>query len=391
MNRLRSISESSVRRAPVRTLLLNIVLTFAALHLWSAGLCAQAVIPGAPPYRIEAARWEAAERIFRSDPRWLGGDGAASVDLGHGRVLWLFGDSFIDPSGSGSRRTSDLVRNSIAVQTGYDPTRASMQFAWKMKDGKPAAFFARPGENWFWPASGLMVGKRLLVFLMEVGTAGNELGFEARGWKAALIANPQEEPGRWRLTYLKSPQRQGFIVGAGNALLENGFLMAFATDGKDRAVYLVRWPERSARAGTLTSPQWWAGDKTGWIGSPAGRKKPQRLISEGQTEFTVEYRPRLQRYLRVQTLSLMNPCMAISAAAAVTGPWSGQTCFFSPPEQGMPDLLIYAGKSHPMLRGADMAFTYCVNTTREERLLTDMTIYFPIMLKGRIMADGAPP
>ena len=391
MNCRRPISESSVKPAPVRTLLLDIVLTLAVLHLWSAGLCAEAVIQGSSPYRIEAARWEAAEKIFRSDPRWLGGDGASSVDLGHGRVLWLFGDSFIDLSGSGSRRTSDLVRNSIAVQTGYDPTSASMQFAWKMKDGKPAAFFPLKGENWFWPASGVMVGKRLLIYLMEIKTAKNELGFEARGWKAVLINNPQEEPSRWRLTYLKSPQRQGIIVGSGNALLENGFLKVFAADGKDRAVYLVRWPERSARAGTLTSPQWWAGDKAGWVGSPADRKKLQPVIAEGQTEFTVEYRPQLQRYLQVQTLSIMNPCVAISTAAAATGPWSGQTCFFSPPEQGMPDLLIYAGKSHPMLRGADMVFTYVVNTTKEDRLLTDMTIYFPTMLKGRITADRAVP
>lgn len=391
MNRLRSISESSVKRAPVRALLPGIVLALAVLHLWSAALCAQSVIPGASPYRIEAARWEEAEKIFRSDPRWLGGDGAASVDLGHGRVLWLFGDSFIDPSGSGSRRTSDLVRNSIAVQTGYDPTSASMQFAWKMKDGKPAPFFARQGENWFWPASGVMAGKRLLIFLMEIGTAKNELGFEARGWKAVLITNPQEEPDRWRLTYLKSPQRQGFIVGAGNALLENGFLTVFAADGKDRDVYLVRWPERSARAGTLTSPQWWAGDKAGWVGSPADRKRLQRVIAEGQTEFTVEYRPRLRHYLQIQTLSLLNPCLSIAAAAAATGPWSGKTCFFSPPEQDMPDLLIYAGKSHPMLHGTDMAFTYCVNTTKEDRLLTDMTIYFPIMLKGRITTDRTAP
>ncbi len=209
MNCLRSTSESAIKRAPVRTLLLDIVLILAVLHLWSAGLCAQAVIPGSPSYRIEAARWEAAEKIFRSDPRWLGGDGAASVDLGHGRVLWLFGDSFIDPSGSGSRRTSDLVRNSIAVQTGYDPTNASMQFAWKMKDGKPAAFFARQGENWFWPASGIMVGNRLLIFLMEVGTAGNELGFEARGWKAVLINNPQEGAQPLEIDLSEEPAETG--------------------------------------------------------------------------------------------------------------------------------------------------------------------------------------
>jgi len=391
MNCRRSISVSPVKPMPVRALLLRIVLTIAVLALWSAGLPAEGVHQGASPYRIEATRWAAAEKIFRSDPRWLGGDGAASVDLGHGRVLWLFGDSFIDLAASGSRRTSDLVRNSIAIQTGYDPTSASMQFAWKMKGGKPAAFFARQGENWFWPASGIMVGKRLLIFLMEIKTARNELGFEASGWKAVLINNPQEEPSRWMLTYLKSPQRHDLIVGSGNPLLENGFLQVFATDGKDRAVYLVRWPERSTQAGTLTSPQWWAGDKAGWVGSPADTEKLPRIIADGQTEFTVEYRPRLQNYLQVQTLSIMNPCLAMSTAATTTGPWSKQVCFFTPPEQGMPDLLIYAGKSHPMLRGAEMAFTYVVNTTKEERLLKDMTIYFPAMLKGRITADRTVP
>lgn len=390
MNRRRSILKSSSKSAPLRMLLLEIILTLAFLPLWSAGLSAEGVHQRASPYRIEATRWAAAEKIFRSDPRWLGGDGAASVDLGHGRVLWLFGDSFIDLAASGSRRTSDLVRNSIAIQTGYDPTSASMQFAWKMKNGKPAAFFARQAENWFWPASGIMVGKRLLIFLMEIGTARNELGFEARGWKAVLINNPQEEPSRWILTYLKSPQRQSLIVGSGNPLLENGFLQVFAADGRDRAVYLVRWPERSARAGTLTSPQWWAGDKAGWVGSLADQEKLPRII-DGQTEFTVEYRPRLQNYLQVQTLSIMNPCMAMSTAAAVTGPWSKQACFFTPPEQGMPDLLIYAGKSHPMLRGAEIVFTYVVNTTKENRLLKDMTIYFPVMLKGRITADSIVP
>jgi hypothetical protein len=391
MNHQRSVSESPIKSAPVRAFLLGIFLILAFLHLWSEGLSAEGIIPGSSPYRIEATRWEAAEKIFRSDPRWLGGDGASSVDLGDDRVLWLFGDSFIDHSGSGSRRTSDLVRNSIAIQTGYDPTSAKMQFTWKMKGDKPTAFFSRQGENWYWPASGIVVGKRLLIFLMEVKTAKNELGFETSGWKAVLINNPQEEPGRWILTYLKSPQRQSLIVGSGNPLLENGFLKVFAADSKDRAVYVVRWPERSARAGTLTSPQWWAGEKAGWVRSPTDQKKLQRIIADGQTEFTVEYLPQLRRYLQVQTLSIMNPCVAMSTGDAAVGPWSIQACFFTPPEQGMPDLLIYAGKSHPMLRGADMVFTYIVNTTREDRLLKDMTIYFPAMLKGRITANRTYP
>lgn len=386
-----SILVLSFRHKRARSILLGIVLGLVGIGLSPAGNAFEGVLQESSPYRIEAQRWEEAGKIFRSDSHWLGGDGATSVDLGHGRVLWLFGDSFIDLSGSGARRTSDLVRNSIAIQTGYDPANAEMQFFWKINGSKPADFFSLAGDHWFWPASGIMIGKRLLIFLMDIKSAGNAFGFEVCGWKAVRIDNPQKTPDHWILTYLKSPQKQGFIVGSGNPVLESGFLQVFAADFRDREVYLVRWPERSAVAGTLVRPQWWAGDKAGWIGPEDTGVQPRSIIAKGQMEFSVEYVPQLKSYLQIQTLSIMNPCLAISTAKALTGPWSSHVCFFDPSEQGMPDTLIYAGKSHPMLRGADMVFTYVVNTTKEDRLLKDMSIYFPIMLKGRINADRILP
>ncbi|MBA3027650.1 MAG: DUF4185 domain-containing protein [Desulfobacteraceae bacterium] len=335
-------------------------------------------------FRIEAEPWEEAEKIFRSDSRWLGGDGASSVDLGHGRVLWLFGDSFIDLSGSGVRKADGFVRNSIAIQTGYDPSKARMQFFWKKKGTEPSGFFSLSGDHWFWPSSGIMVGKRLLIFLMEIQTAENDLGFDISGWKAVMIENPKKSPDQWRVIPLISPRKQSLIVGSGTPILEKGFLHVFAADSRDRAVYLVRWPESAALAGTLTAPLWWTGEKTGWVGPEDTGVKPQRIMEKGQMEFTVEYVPELKTYVQVQTLSIMNPCLALSTALSITGPWSSQTCFFAPPEQGVASNLIYAGKSHPMLVGADRVFTYVVNTTKEENLLKDMSIYFPILLKGCI-------
>ena len=379
------------RQKRTRSILFGIVLGLVGLGLSPAGNAFESVFQESSSFLTEVQRWEEADKIFRSDSHWLGGDGATSVDLGHGRVLWLFGDSFIDLSGSGARETSALVRNSIAIQTGYNPTNAGIEFSWKMKGTKPAAFFSLAGDHWFWPASGIIVGRRLIIFLMEIKTARNALGFEACGWKAVLVENPQKTPSQWILTYLKSPQKDGFIVGSGNPVLENGFLQVFATDSRDRSIYLVRWPERSAVTGTLVRPQWWAGDRLGWIEAEDTGVKPLGIIQKGQMEFSVEYVPQLKSYLQIQTLSIMNPCLAASTAQTLKGHWSSHVCFYSPPEQGMPDTLIYAGKSHPMLHGADMVFTYVVNTTKEDRLLKDMTIYFPIMLKGRINADRILP
>ncbi len=378
------------KSTPAGSILLIILLSLAGLCFSSSGNAFESPYQESSSFRIEAHRWEEADKLFRSDSRWLGGDGAASVDLGHGRVLWLFGDSLIDLSGSGVRRTSDLVRNSIALQKGYDPASAEMQFVWKMNGNRPAAFFSKGSDHWFWPGSGIMVGNRLLIFLMEIKKARNPLGFDACGWKAVWIENPGETPDKWKLTYLKSPVKDGLIVGSGNPVLENGFLYVFAADNKDRAVCLVRWLEGSAITGTLTSPQWWAGEEMGWVGPEVRAAKPRPIIADGQMEFSVAYVPRLKSYLQVQTLSMANPCLSMSTAKALTGPWSRHACFFTPSEKGMPEILIYAGKSHPMLHGADMVFTYVVNTTREDRILNDMSIYFPNMIKGRIKTDRIP-
>ena len=59
--------------------------------------------------------------MFHRDPEWLGGDDAYSVDLGDGRVAWFFGDSFVAPTTPGERRGTTMVRNSVGLQTGYDP------------------------------------------------------------------------------------------------------------------------------------------------------------------------------------------------------------------------------------------------------------------------------
>src|SRR5262245_16795073 len=80
---------------------------------------------------LEARPWEEADQLFRSDLRWRGGDVAYSIDLGHERVLWLFGDSFIADKPGGVRSASHMVHNGIAIETGYDPSKASLKFYWR--------------------------------------------------------------------------------------------------------------------------------------------------------------------------------------------------------------------------------------------------------------------
>jgi len=105
--------------------------------------------------------WHEADRLFRSDPRWRGSDDAYSIDLGDERTLWLFGDSFI----GSARREATFVRNSIALQTGSDPAKATIEFRWS--DG-PSSFFADRGDTWLWPLHGARLNGHLILFFMHV-------------------------------------------------------------------------------------------------------------------------------------------------------------------------------------------------------------------------------
>ncbi|MDD4858126.1 MAG: hypothetical protein PHD74_08485, partial [Candidatus Krumholzibacteria bacterium] len=165
---------------------------------------------------FEASAWREADRLFHRDPHWVGADVASSVDLGGGRILWLFGDSWIDPSGTGARGTARMVSNSVAIQTGTDPTTAAIRFYWgKAADGSPDALFPdRNGES-LWFGNGVRVDDRLVLFFARTlrGT-GTGLGFEHVGWTAVMVQNPDDEPSAWRVRPLQTPANPlGILVG----------------------------------------------------------------------------------------------------------------------------------------------------------------------------------
>ena len=165
-----------------------------------AALAIEVALLGCATQSPRARSWEESDSLFRSEPRWLGGDAASSVDLGGDRVLWLFGDSFVATSAACVRGESKLVRNSVALQVGRDPLRASMRFGWGVDAASeaPASFFADEGERWHWPLGGALVDGVLVVFLAVLrATPGEGLGFATDGWRIALVDDPSAPLESW--------------------------------------------------------------------------------------------------------------------------------------------------------------------------------------------------
>ena len=334
---------------------------------------------------FEVSAWREADILFRRDPNWIGGDAASTVDLGGGRTLWLFGDTWIDPSGKGTRNGARMVSNSLAIQTGSDPATAAIKFFWgKAPDGSPTAFLPDRGKERLWFGNGVRVDDRLILFANRIISTNTGIGFESVGWAAVMIDNPDAEPTQWNIRPLETrPNHLGIIVGFAAVMQRDGYVYAFGSQDpvKSHPIYAARWPVAEVRKGNLLQPEWWAGERLGWV--PDSSTEPRwPLFENGQSELTIHFDEAAQRFLTVQTQGIFGPGdVAMRAAPALTGPWTAPRMLYRPPEFYRPNVLIYSAKAHPHLTGADLAITYATNTTQFAEHLTDNNIYYPRFVK----------
>jgi hypothetical protein len=367
-------------RAPLATLLVLVSITAALFSTALAG-----------SNGFSADPWPEAGARFRQNGVWLGGDGAVSVDLGGGRVLWLFGDSFVAPQAGVGRQRAVVIRNSLAIQKGRDPQISSIRFYWAKTPDGPAAFFGANNDRWLWPAGGLVVAEQLVVFFMRLRPAGNALGFDYDGWCVAAIDDFHKPPAKWAWRWLKSAAGSPRVaLGAAGVLRRGDFLFAWgARQSGRRELHLARWPLSCLRSGDLSAPHWWMGRSRGWAIASPGQDQPEALFAEAPAEMSIHWESCLRRYFAVQTQGFGAGGLYYRTARRPWGPWSEPRVFFHPPEFGQSQALIYAARAHPELTGSQLVVTYMVGHLDFARLLRDYSLYYPRFLKGRFRASAS--
>jgi hypothetical protein len=344
------------------------------------------------PKVVSVEPWPEADRLFRTDPLWLGSDDAYSIPLSGDRVLWLFGDTFVAPRPGAVRRECSFVRNSIGIQQGLDPSRASISFHWGEDDG-PTDFFA-DDAGWLWPLHGALLGGRLLLFFMKVRSPQAASGgidewmdsdslsfFEVYGWGARLVHNPDDSPVDWKVEDLVCPTNDiGIVLGAA-ALVEDVLYLWGWTQERDG--YLARLRINDAAAGDFSGLQWWSRDGR-WNPKP---QHDEVALDQAQTEFTVHRHRSVGELFQVQAMGLSPADLTIRWTSVPTGPWSEILPFFRIPESERERVIAYAGKAHPHLAGAHLVLTYASNGDAADVTLDDDTIYYPRFVKVALSND----
>jgi hypothetical protein len=352
-----------------------------ALVLALAAACAPASPAASPALQglagAHAEAWPEADALFHQDPDWLGADAAYSIDLGANRSAWLFGDTFVATSPARVRSASKMVHNTVAVQTGRDPTRASMQFAWAKNPDGPGSFFGEsPDGTYAWPGHGARVGSRLVVFLTRVQASTGGLGFTLVGWRVVVVDDPDAVPSVWKPRDLPVPvaaDSRG-VVFASAVLVRDGFLEAYGAAEPTHEIYAIRWPASAIDAGDLSHPEWWCG-ASGW--AKDGASCAAVVLAPGTTETSISASPKLGGFVAAQTNGFGAATIGLRFARTPTDAWSDGVTVFRPPESDRPHTLVYAGKAHPELAGGDLVLTYASNDTDLASLVSDTSIYFP--------------
>lgn len=342
-----------------------------------AGEVAQSRMP------FTSSPWESGQKMFYSDPYWRGGDCASTVDLGDGRVLWLFADSYIGvkPPYRRDYCCVEMIRNCMGIQTGYDPSVADFTVYWPGTKDTPEAFFPAEDTSWFWPGNGIRIDDMLIVFLMRVCDSDSGLGFMTCGHAAFLISDIDGNPGEWSISRLQLPDNPfGIMLGAAT-ILEPPYLYAFSVkEPGDHSMYLARWHSDSVLMGSTEAIEWWTGDSSAWVPESRLTFEPAVIFPDGETELSVVYDAKTGQYLAIQTVGFGATDVMMRTSPALTGPWSALQLVYEPPEKSKPKVMMYAAKAHPELIGADLIITYNTNAPIE-MIIQDTTIYYPRLVR----------
>lgn len=330
-------------------------------------------------YKVQVKELQSYDTYFTSNGEWRGADGAGSIDLGNGKVLWLFSDTFICQDSTRSRKGAKIIRNSIGIQEGYDLKTASIRYYWNRSQKEPLAFFHRPGDNWLWLGHGAMIKNKLIIFFMNERNTDKGLGFESIGWSAVLISNPNDDPSQWEMNYIDGSDTFGLIAGSAAVLKDEKYLYAYgAVEPSTHEIYLMRWPIEEACSGKLSNPEWWINEQ--WQERKNRLPVPAPLFIGG-TEFSVHYDASLKKYIQIQSFGFGDATLGLRMADRIEGKWTSPYLFHKPSYPGIKKPFMYAAKAHPELKGDGICITYNVNSFDFGELIENQTLYFPKIMQ----------
>jgi hypothetical protein len=316
----------------------------------------------APSVPSSASAYQAAfNNLRKTYTEWASADGAVPVPIDGGRVLWMFGDTYVGKVGSSGNITPPdvLVNNSFVLQTGacFKPLMGGAPLARTNKIPNPTT------GQFYWPASGIMDGGGLQIFMLRVQSAGSALGFQILGMEVATFSLSSFNKGGSTSVPWQSSKSFGqanfsdgthvYFYGSYNAGESNG------SGSPEQRHYVAR--ALVGQVKNIGSWEYWNG--TDWTVNNPGAAVPMTFepgtpaVDGYQLDgpaggFSMTAAPAGADYAYLGTAKLLDAFSADVSVFTADNPWGPWTYRGKVADTNFPGLSTYSAFTHLALPGA---------------------------------------
>ncbi len=293
--------------------------------------------------------------FFTRNYGWNGGDGAYSLLLPDGRIIWSFGDSFygvVDPGRIRNGNKNVMVRNAFLVQESKHSDHFVSLNQGELEHTETLIKYKDFDEHqkWYWPLDATVYEDQLQMVLMRMKKNGEGMwGFAGEAIDLAVFTLPQLE-----LTNIIC-NKVSDDLPYGSAICEAGdgytYLYGSSRTGLTTWMHIARAPQ-----GNLTNDwQFWNG--TEWQAEPSDfaiHRDVSSMFSiwkENERYFLFTQEPNLGRKL------------FLFESESPMGPFINKKLLYEiPAEHGTGDMFSYNAIVHPELSTpGELLVNYSIN------------------------------
>ncbi len=317
------------------------------------------------------------ESQFLQSKMWSGSDGAYSVDLGNGKAIWLFSDTFIGIISGGKRRHNAMINNSIGLQ---DIKAGKMSFFWKHSK-KPASFFPGGKGYWLWLGDGVFYKNKVYCFAKRIsaipGHEGEPFGFEWKKDELIVIDNPKDDPSSWHCRHLLLPfTTRNLHIGTA-CLIDGQMLYVTGLNEQKKQTLLSRIALSELEGTNINAFEFLqsAGKNTSQWSKDISKSAP--LFDQSAAEASLSKFD--NKYVCLFHSGGAGDRIVVRTAPGVSGPWSAEKLVYTVPSELCKRGMCYAAKGHPEQPCHDgaMVVTFLINPGKLEAHDKDPYAYFP--------------
>ncbi len=365
---------------------------------------------------FHGSSWSSEAPLFKEehkDDGWLGADATTEVDMGHGDLLILYGDSLIGSmTNSVDRNVKHFIHNTVE----YIKADGTRSFHWQTdKTGAPTAFIPCLQEYdgcYLWPTSGFSCGEQM-VFTSQVITANASapMGFTLEGTSVTVFNTKGALPSEWTL------MKQYMIPGSGenlnwamgsayditaaakatpglyaatrcpNSRSDDIYLLGFSNEAGARFGVMARAPFLSVAHGMASAASLEYLTNAGWTSKGPANLKHLFQSTTAEASMTAVVKAGGDVTWVIPTLETFSDPTKIKAmtAPALTGPWSAAEPIWTIPAplDDTKKFFCYNPKAHPGLsKAGEVVFTYNCNA-HDFQDLGKLPVYLPQVISTK--------